>query len=557
MSSTPTPDPAPGTAPPKAGAREWAGLAVLALPTLLLALDQSVLFLALPHLAESLAPTGTQTLWIMDIYGFMMAGFLVTMGTLGDRIGRRKLLMAGAVAVGAASLLAAFSTSAEMLIATRALLGVAAATLMPSTLALIGNMFRDPHQRGRAIAVWASCFMGGTALGPVVGGVLLEYFWWGSVFVLGVPVMLVLLVTAPLVLPEYKAPDGGRMDLPSVLLSLGAILPVIYGLKEITRAGWEPGPLLATAAGAAVGALFVARQRRLSHPLLDLGLFRHAALASWLLILLLTMAGMSGMYLFITGYLQMVEGLSPFEAGAWMVPSALASVVAATLAPTLTRRLPMGAVIGGGLGLTATGYLVIAFVDPAGGLPLLVTGFVISFFGTGPIGALGTDLVVGSAPPEKSGSAASLGETSGEFGVSFGLAAFGSLGGALYTAGIEVPDGLTAEQSETVRGGIEGALTVAGQLPGGLGDQVVAAAREAYTGGLNVVAVVCAALAVVTAVAAATALRRVGAAGRGIPAATEPPHPDGTTDPDPAAQSGPGPVAGPGSGQERTGAPSR
>ncbi|MFE0421417.1 MFS transporter [Streptomyces sp. NPDC058953] len=513
MSSNPPPDPAPGTPPPKAGAREWAGLAVLALPTLLLALDQSVLFLALPHLAESLAPTGTQTLWIMDIYGFMMAGFLVTMGTLGDRIGRRKLLMFGAVAVGAASLLAASSTSAEMLIATRALLGIAGATLMPSTLALIGNMFHDPLQRGRAIAVWASCFMGGTALGPVVGGVLLEYFWWGSVFVLGVPVMLVLLVTAPLVLPEYKAPDGGRMDPASVLLSLGAILPVIYGLKEIARAGWDPGALLAIVAGLAVGALFVARQRRLTHPLLDLDLFRHAAFASWLLILLLAMAGMSGMYLFITGYLQMVEGLSPFEAGVWMVPSVLASIVAATLAPTLTRRLPVGLVVGCGLGIAAAGYLLIAFVDPVGGLPLLITGFVVSFFGTGPIGALGTNLVVSSAPPEKSGSAASLSETSGEFGVSFGLAAFGSLGGALYTAGVEVPDGLTGEQAESVRGGIEGALAVAGQLPGDLGDQVLAAAREAYTGGLNTVAMVCAGLTVVAAVAAATALRKVGAAG--------------------------------------------
>ncbi|MFC7713944.1 MFS transporter [Nonomuraea recticatena] len=210
----------------------------------------------------------------MDVYGFMMAGFLVTMGTLGDRIGRRRLLMIGAVGVGVTSLLAAYSTSAEMLIVSRALLGVAAATLMPSTLALISNMFQDPGQRGRAIALWAGCFMAGTALGPVVGGVLLEFFWWGSVFLLGVPVMLVLLVTAPFLLPEYRDPAAGRLDLFSVALSLGAVLPFVYGLKEITRYGWQPLPILTALAGLAVGAVFVARQRGLAHPVLDVRLFR-------------------------------------------------------------------------------------------------------------------------------------------------------------------------------------------------------------------------------------------------------------------------------------------
>ncbi|MQS39445.1 MFS transporter [Streptomyces katsurahamanus] len=531
MSST-----VPKVAPPKAGAREWAGLAVLALPTLLLALDQSVLFLALPHLAESLNPTGTQTLWIMDVYGFLSAGFLVTMGTLGDRIGRRKLLMIGASVVGVASLLAAFSTSAEMLIVTRALLGVAAATLMPSTLALISNMFQDARQRGRAIAVWASCFMGGTALGPVAGGVLLEYWWWGSVFLLGVPVMLILLVSAPFVLPEYRDPNGGRIDLTSVALSLAAILPVIYGLKEIAREGWEPARALAIVAGLVFGALFARRQRTLEHPLMDLSLFKRGAFTASLLILMFAMATMGGSYLFITGYLQMVEGLSPVEAGLWMVPSAVASIVAATLAPTLVKRLPMGVVIGGGLGVTTIGYLLLAFVDPVGGLPLLVAGFVIAFLGTGPIGALGTNLVVSSAPPEKGGSAASVSETSGQFGVAFGLAALGSLGGALYQSRIAVPDGLSGDAADTVRAGIEGAVAEADKLQGALGDQVLTAAREAYTSGLNTVAVVCAALAAVTAVLATTALRKVGGDGgahgaHGAPEGGEEAAPEGTLQP--------------------------
>ncbi|MFF0728427.1 MFS transporter [Streptomyces sp. NPDC004134] len=507
------PPTAGATAPPaKAGARQWLGLAVLALPTILLALDQSVLFLALPHLAESLRPTGSQTLWIMDIYGFMMAGFLVTMGTLGDRIGRRRVLMIGATAVGAASVAAAYAPSTEMLIVTRALLGLAAAGLMPSTLSLISNMFPDPGQRGRAIAVWASSFMAGTALGPVIGGVLLEYFWWGSVFLLGVPVMVALLIAAPFLLPEYRDPAGGRLDPVSVVLSLGAILPVVYGLKEFARLGWQPLSPAALAAGLVIGTVFVRRQRTLAHPLLDLRLFRYRAFTVSLLVLMLTMTTMGGSYLFITGFLQMVQGLSPIEAGLWMVPSALASIAAAMTAPALAKRLSAGAVIAGGLGVAAAGYLLLALVGAEGGLPLLVTGFVLAFFGTGPIGALSQNLVISSAPPEKSGSAAAMSETSGQLGVSLGIAALGSLGAAVYRTEITVPQQVPAEDAEAARGGLESALATAQGLPDRLGDQVLTAARDAYTSGLNAVGITCAALVAGTAVLTAMSLRGTDAA---------------------------------------------
>ncbi len=255
---------------------------MLALPTLLLALDMSVLFLALPHLTANLHADSTQQLWIMDIYGFMIAGFLVTMGTLGDRIGRRRLLMIGGAAFAAASLLAAFAPTAELLIGARALLGIAGATLMPSTLALISNMFRDARQRGMAIAVWMSCFMVGSSIGPVVGGVLLEMFWWGSVFLLGVPVMVLLLVTTPILLPEFRAADAGKLDLVSVALSLLAILPGVYGLKEIAKDGWAVPPVAAIVVGVAFGTAFVRRQRHLSTPLLDLTLFRNRSFSATL-----------------------------------------------------------------------------------------------------------------------------------------------------------------------------------------------------------------------------------------------------------------------------------
>lgn len=256
-----------------AGVREWTGLAVLALPALLISIDLSVMILALPHISSSLGADSSQQLWIVDIYGFMLSGFLITMGTLGDRIGRRKLLLLGGTAFAVASLLAAFSQSAEMLIVARALLGIAGATVSPSTLALIGNMFRDHKQRSLAIGIWLMCSMGGMALGPVVGGIMLERFWWGSVFLLGVPVMLILLLIGPILLPEYRQLESGRIDLFSVLLSLLAILPFIYGLKEIATHGLHITPLLFVLTGAVLGAVFVTRQRMLTNPLLDLRLF--------------------------------------------------------------------------------------------------------------------------------------------------------------------------------------------------------------------------------------------------------------------------------------------
>jgi DHA2 family multidrug resistance protein-like MFS transporter len=303
----------------QAGRREWIGLAVLALPTLLLSVDIGVLYLALPHLSADLGADSTQQLWILDIYSFMLAGFLVTMGTLGDRFGRRLLLIGGA-SFGVASVIAAYSTSAEMLIASRALLGIAGATLMPSTMALIRNMFHNPGQMGLAIGVWFSCFVGGMTLGPLVGGVLLEHFWWGSAFLLGVPFMVLLLVTGPMLLPEFRDAGAGRLDPTSVVLSLAAILPVIYGLKELARNGGQPLPVASVVVGLVVGVVFVQRQRALTSPLLDLRLFASCTFSSALSIMLLGGVVMAGISLLSTMYMQMVHGLSPLDAGLWLYP---------------------------------------------------------------------------------------------------------------------------------------------------------------------------------------------------------------------------------------------
>ena len=262
------------TLPPRAGRREWIGLAVIALPCLLYSMDLTVLHLAVPALTADLQPSSAQLLWIIDIYGFFVAGSLITMGTLGDRIGRRRLLLIGAAAFGIASVLAAFSTSASMLIATRALLGVAGATVAPSTLSLIRNLFLDPGQRSIAIGVWITAYSLGGVLGPFVGGAMLEFFWWGSVFLIAVPVMVLLLAVAPFLLPEFKDPGAGRLDIASAFLSLVAVLAVIYGLKHLAQNGLDWVPAVTIAFGIAVGWVFVQRQKTLDDPLIDLRLFR-------------------------------------------------------------------------------------------------------------------------------------------------------------------------------------------------------------------------------------------------------------------------------------------
>ncbi|MQA07768.1 MAG: MFS transporter [Pseudonocardiaceae bacterium] len=492
-----------------AGRREWIGLAVLALPTLLLSLDMSVLFLALPHLSADLGASSTQSLWIMDIYGFMIAGFLVTMGTLGDRIGRRKLLLIGAATFGVVSVLAAYSVSAEMLIVTRALLGIAGATLMPSTLALISNMFRDPKQRAVAISVWMSCFLVGTAVGPLIGGAMLELFWWGSVFLLGVPVMVLLVVAAPMLLPEYRDTAAGKLDLRSVALSLATVLPIIYGLKEVAKDGFGTVPSLAIVVGVAVGVVFVRRQRRLADPLLDLRLFGNRTFSTTLGSMLFAGVIMGGTFLFIPLFLQMVEGLSPLRAGLWLVPQCLAMIASSLLAPHLARRFRPAYVMSAGLVIAAIGLLLLTQVNSVGGLTFLVAGFLLASVGIALPTALGTDLVVGSAPPEKAGSAASMSETSGEFGIALGIAALGSIGTAVYRDQMVVPPSVPGDAAEAAKESINGAVSVAEQLPASLAADLLAPAREAFTAGLNIVAVLGAVVFIAVAVPVALVLRHI------------------------------------------------
>jgi DHA2 family multidrug resistance protein-like MFS transporter len=482
------------TQAPRAGRREWIGLAVLAFPTLLLSLDMSVLHLAVPQLAADLRPSSTQLLWIIDIYGFMVAGFLVTMGTLGDRIGRRKLLMVGGAAFGLASVAAAFATSPAMLIGARALLGVAGATLMPSTLALISNMFQNPKQRGTAIAVWMSCFMGGMVIGPVVGGLLLNVAWWGAVFLLAVPVMVLLLVTAPKLLPEYRDEHAGRLDLASVALSLATILPVVFALKEIAKDGLGTTTVAVLAFGVGAGVVFARRQRRLAEPMLDLSLFRNRTFTAALCIMLVGALTMGGVFLLVSQYLQLVEGLTAAQAGIALVPQAGAVVVGSLIAPRLAQRFRPEFVLGFGMLVAAVGMLLFTQVDGANGVVLVVVGLSVAAFGMGPQGVLGTEMVIGSVPPRKAGAASAMSETIGEFGIAMGIALFGSIATAVYRDAL--PAGAPAEARESIAGAMNGEPAL------------LDAARDAFTSGLHTVAAIGATIVIVFAVVGMVALRK-------------------------------------------------
>lgn len=495
----------------RAGPREWAGLAVLAVPTVLLGLDVTVLYLALPALAAELHPSGTQALWIMDAYGFLIAGFLVTMGTLGDRFGRRRLLLAGAAAFGIASVAAAYAPSAEALIAARAALGIAGATLMPSTLALISNMFADARQRALAIGIWATMFALGMAAGPLVGGALLERFWWGSAFLVAVPMVAVVLVAAPFLLPEYRARQEGPFDLHSVVLSLGAILPVVYAVKHVAAegAGGLGGATVpALAVGAASGVWFVRRQRTLAAPLLDLRLFAERTFGVALGLLLVGLVGVGGVMYLVTQHLQLVEGMTPLAAGAWMGPPALMMFVAAIGAPLLARRIRPGHVVGATLGVSVIGYGLLATVDRTDGAGPVVTGFALVYLGLGALAALGTDLVVGSAPPEQAGSASALSETVQELGLAVGVAVLGSVTTVVYRARMEgwIPAGLPDGARQAAGDGLPAAAGAEAELPA----WVLRRSEEAFVTGLNVATGIAGAAVAVLAVVAAAALRGVG-----------------------------------------------
>ncbi|MFC9327981.1 MFS transporter [Kitasatospora sp. NPDC057015] len=504
------PDQGPGRpAARTASRREWIAFTVLLLPLLLVSMDVSVLYFAVPFINQDLAPTATQQLWIFDIYGFVLAGLLLTMGSIGDRIGRRRLLLLGAAAFGLASVAAAYAGSAQALIGVRALLGIGGATLMPSTLALVRHLFPDERRRSTAVAIWTGAMAGGIAVGPVLSGLLLQHFWWGSVFLVNTPAMLLLLVLAPLLVPESRDPAPGRFDLPGALLSLGTVLPLIYGLKRGAADGFGTLPVLAMALGLAVGAAFLVRLRTAASPLIDLRLFRDRGFSGAMTVNTLVMFGVIGFVLFSTQYLQSVLGLSPLTAALWcLAPSVLIGASAAGAA-ALARRLSRVRVISGGFLVAAAGFGGLTLIGPHSPLWLALAGVTVTNLGGVSAMSLVADLALGTVPPERAGSAAALLETGQEFGGALGTAVLGTAGVALYHA--RMSDSLPAGTPDAARETLSGALHVSARLPGPTGEFVAQLARTAFTSGLHLAALAAAAVMVVGAAVTPLLLRGVRA----------------------------------------------
>ncbi|GAA3623788.1 MFS transporter [Kineosporia mesophila] len=457
-----------------AGPREWAALVPLTLAVTLLAVDGTVLALAVPSLTVDLDASAQQLLWIGDSYSFALAGLLISMGTLADRIGRRRLLLIGGTAFGLVSLMAAFAPGPGWLIAARVLLGVAGATLMPSTLSIVRNLFPDDRQRTKAVAIWSTGGAGGAALGPLVGGVLLEHFWWGSVFVINLPIMALMVATVGRLVPESRNPDPGRFDLLSSVLSVIAIVPLVWAVKHTAHEGLDGFGAGAALAGLAFGVIFVRRQRTLKDPLVDVTLFRRPAFAGTVLSSFIAIFAFSGLLYFFSQYLQLVHGYSPFQAGLREMPLTVASILVVVIAVPMINRLGVGRTLALSLLVSALGFAVLAHFETARGYAGLAAGLVVIGLGVGIVFTAATDAVLGSVPHERAGAASAISEMSYEMGVAVGIAVLGSLQGVLYRSHLPSLSGLSGTAGDAVSDSLARATQVLGS------GEMLGAAREAF-----------------------------------------------------------------------------
>ncbi|GAA1665077.1 MFS transporter [Mycolicibacterium murale] len=486
----------------------WLALAVLMLPVTLIAVDNTVLTFALPLIAQDFQPPAATQLWIVDVYALVLAALLVAMGGLGDRIGRRRLLMIGSSGFAVVSIAAAFAPSAEALVAARALLGVFGAMLMPSTLSLLRNIFVDASARRLAIAIWASGFTAGSALGPIVGGALLQHFHWGAVFLIAVPILLPLLILAPRLVPESRDPHPGPLDLVSVLLSFATMLPLVWAIKTAAHDGFSLSIVAAVVSGLAAGTWFVMRQNRSATPMLDMNLFTYAPFTSSILANFLSIVGLIGFLFFISQHLQLVLGMSPLAAGLVTLPGAVVSVIGGLAVVRLARRFTPQALMAFGLVLLAAGFGLILLFRHDLTVVAVIVSFVVLELGVGMSQTMSNDAIVSSVPPAKAGAASAVSETAYELGAVIGTATLGTIFTAFYRNNVTVPAGLSPEQANAAAESIGGATSVAATLPQGVGDRLLESARTAFDSGIAPTAIIAASLALLAAVVVSVSFHR-------------------------------------------------
>ncbi|GAA4660630.1 MFS transporter [Gordonia humi] len=476
--------------------RAWFGLAVLMLPVLLVSMDVSVLYLAMPRLTHHLHPSGTEALWILDIYGFLLAGLLITMGNLGDRIGRRLLLLGGAAVFGVGSVIAAFAVDPTMLIAARALMGIGGATLLPSSLSLISTMFPNPAARARAIGVWTAAFAGGAAVGPIVGGVLLQHFWWGSVFLVNFPVLVILLAVGPFLLPEHRVTTDAPFDVVGVVLSMAGILPTVYAIKHAAVDGPDLIALITGVVGVAFLIVFVRYEQRAAHPLLDLTLLRSNRFAVAIGSSLIGMMSLAALSYLSSIYLQSVTGREPLDAALLGIPMAVTVFVFSLSAARITEKVGARTGFIAALGAAAVGNLLLLGIGVDGGVWAYMLGSAIAGVGYGIAFSLVSDVAVSSVPPERAGAATGISETSFELGNALGLALLGALASLVFQRG-------TGPSGEHFDGTLDEVLSAAGDDAG-----LVHAARASFVDGVHIAVGVGGGLLVLMAIVVAVVLPR-------------------------------------------------
>ncbi len=469
---------------PRAGLREWAALAVLMLPVLMVSVDNTVLTFALPAVSVDLRPSGTQLLWMVDIYAIMLAGLLIAMGSLGDRVGRRRLLVIGAVGFGATSLLAAYSTSPDMLVASRLLLGVFGATLMPSTLSLLRNLFVHPDQRRIAIATWAAMFSGGAALGPVLGGWLLGNFWWGSVFLINVPVVIVLVVLAGFLLPESRDPSPGPLDLPAIVLSLTAMLPFVYGIKHAAHEGLDLTAAASFALAIVSGRVLIRRLRRSAHPMIDLSLFGNRVFSGAIVANLLSLMALTGFLFLGAQLLQLVLGLTAMDAALVLLPGLVITVVGGFAAVSLLRHFSARVLVTASFGGSALGYGLMA-LTPVPSVFSVGLAFCLMGIGIGLAETITNDLMLSSVPPERAGAAAAISETAYEMGAVLGTAVLGTILTGVFRSHLTVPAVAQFGERDGSFETLGSTLDTAARYPNEVGEQLRASAAAAFDLGVQ------------------------------------------------------------------------
>ncbi|MFW0110075.1 MFS transporter [Rothia sp. P13129] len=481
------------TQPTISARRRWSALAVLMLPVLLVSVDNTVLAFAMPSISQALQPTGVQQLWIIDVYSLVLAGLLVPMGSFGDRIGRKKLLLIGSTGFALASALAAFSPNATWLIIGRASIGFFGAMLMPSTLSLIRNIFTHDTERRTAIAIWAAMFSGGAALGPIVGGFLLEHFQWGSIFLMGLVVLLPFLALAPWVLPESQDPNPGAVDILSIFLAISTMTPIVYAIKAVAESGLTPLNLLTATAGLICGALFIRRQLKQPIPMLDVRLFTNPTFTGAILGNLLAIFSLAGFIFFVSQHLQLVRGMSPMDAGIFLLPGLTVTVLAGLAVVKIVPKISPGTVVAGSLMLGAVAYGVVAISDNAATNLGLMIAFLMLGSASGAGETIANDLMLSSVPSEKSGAASAISEASYELGALLGTTVLGGIITAVYRSQIQLPQGLNADDAHHAQETLGGAVSVAQHLEHH-GTELLTSAQHAFDSGVVWTAVISAIL---------------------------------------------------------------